>query len=101
MDKLKLAKHISNKTTIPFYVAKYEIGNDTLGWSHSHEYSIFFKSDDIKNCNDEIITLMDNGFTFSPDKILEFTIKRFNEKSSDFSQVLKNEHGIIYKYLIQ
>ena len=101
MDRLKLAKQISNKTTIPFYVAKYEIGNDELGWAHSHEYCIFFKPGDIKKYNDAIIVLTDNGFKFSSDKILEFAIKKFNERSNDFSQVLKNEHGIIYKYLIQ
>ena len=95
MDKLKLAEQISKRLNVPFYVARYQTGNQLLGYGH--EWFIFFKEQDLPLKAFRFWRRFSLGFRKNEQfKLLETNIDSFKNSEGKYEIVHRNEHGVIY-----
>ena len=95
MDKLKLAEKISKRLNVPFYVARYQTGNEFLGCGH--EWFIFFKEQDLPLKAFRFWRRFSLGFRSNEQfKILETNIDSFKNSEGKYKICHRSEHGVIY-----
>ena len=95
MDKLELAEKISKRLNVPFYIARYQIGSQILGYRH--EWFIFFKKQDLPLKAIRFWKIYSFGFRENEKfKLLETNIDSFKNTENKYKVCHRNEHGVIY-----
>lgn len=96
METLKLAEKISKRLEIPFYVARYQVGNQFLGYGH--EWFLFFKEQELPEKAFRFWRRFSLGFKKNESfGILEKNIKSFKNVENKFNICYKDENGLVYK----